>query len=575
MPRAPTVPALALLPLLLFAAQGVAFIRANTETYDEAMHLAAGYSYLVTRDFRLEPQNPPLVKAYLALPVLLAYRPPFAPDPRHWQDANAFLIGHAFLYGSPVHATALITASRLANLLLGVLLAALVGLWAGRLWGRRAALLAMALASLEPNLVAHASLVTTDVGVTLFVFATVYALWEYLRAPGWGLLAAAGATTGMALASKFSAVLLLPTIGALVVLSPLVAGRSFRLPSAREPATRSHVLLQSAAVLLVILATALVTVTAAYAFQGFEPWLAGFARFLELGRGGQWAFFMGAYDYRGWWSYFPVAFLIKTPLGSLALIAASVVLYRAGSPLALRDATFLGLPVLALFAAMTQSTVNIGLRHVLPVYPFLFVLASRLATLDFGRRVAPRLLVGGPLLLTAAASLGIAPHHLAYFNALVGGPDRGHRYLLDSNLDWGQDLKGVKAYMEREGLPVIYLSYFGTAPPAYYGIRYQYVPGSWPLTWPPPDDRVPADAPRKVLAISVNNLEALPDPANPLFGWLRSRRPVATIGHSILVYDLTDDPDGLAKLEETYARAGVRMLDVARGRSGEPPAAGE
>jgi hypothetical protein len=130
--------------------------------------------------------------------------------------------------------------------------------------------------------------------------------------------------------------------------------------------------------------------------------------------------------------------------------------------------------------------------------------------------------------------------------------------LSDSNLDWGQDLKNLKAYMDREKLPIIYLSYFGSAPPSYYyGIRYQYVPGTWPLEWPPPADRVPDSAPQKILAISATNLQEVFNAEAPLFAWLRQRRPTAKIGYSIFIYDLTGDPEGLIKLEETYAIAGL------------------
>jgi hypothetical protein len=297
----------------------------------------------------------------------------------------------------------------------------------------------------------------------------------------------------------------------------------------------------------------------AYFIQGLDPWLFGLRRFMTLAQEGQPAYFLGEYSYQGWWYYFVMAFLIKTPLGSLILIGASLVFYRAGSPLGARAAAFLLVPVMVIFVATSQSQVNIGLRHILAVYPFLFVLAARAATIRLPRRWLAPILVGAPLLLTAISSLRIAPHQLAYFNELVGGPDQGYRYLSDSNLDWGQDLKGVKAYMEKEKLPIIYFSYFGTAPPSYYGIRYQYVPGTWPLEWPPPDDRVPAAAPRKMLAISVHNLQDVSTPHEPLFRWLWTRRPVAKIGYSIFVYDLTNDQDGLIRLEQTYAKAGLRL----------------
>jgi hypothetical protein len=545
--------------LLLFFVQGVFFISANSPTYDEAMHLAAGYSYLATGDFRLEPQNPPLIKELLALPIFLIYRLPFNPDPEHWRDGTEFFVGQDFLYRSRLPADQMLTVSRLPNLLLGGLLIMVIGWWVYRLWGGGAAMLSMALACLEPNLVAHSSLVTTDIGATLFIFLAVYLLWEYLNSPTWWLLAATGTATGMALISKFSAILLIPMILSIMVLDLWIARENqVSLPPCTYQKRLTYGLLHAGAVLFVILVLILLAILLAYFPRGFQPWLFGFQRFMTLAQVGQPAFFLGEYSYQGWWSYFVVAFFIKTPIGGLMLIGASIIFYRAGRPLGRREAVFLLVPVAIIFLATTQAKVNIGLRHILPVYPFLFVLASRLATVHFDRRLLVRLPVGALLVFTAISSLRIAPHQLAYFNELVGGPAQGYRYLGDSNLDWGQDLKGVKAYMEKEDLPIMYLSYHGTAPPSYYGIRYQYVPGAWPLEWPPPTDRVPATAARKILAISVYNLQDVAFPDYPLFRWLWLRKPIAKIGYSIFVYDLTDDREGLMKLEETYVKAGIQ-----------------
>ena len=544
--------------LLLFFVQGVFFIRANSPTYDEAMHLAAGYSYLATRDFRLEPQNPPLIKELLALPLFLVLRLPFDPDPKHWRDGDDFYVGQDFLYRSALPADQILQLSRVFNLFLGTLLVALVGWWAYRLWGNYAALLAIALACFEPNLVAHSSLVTTDTGATLFIFLTVYLLWEYVRFPRWWLMSATGITAGMALVSKFSTVLLIPIIGLIVTVSLFVeCAESALLPLRNRSNPIRRKVFEAIVLLVVIFLFAVAIIPISYFFQGFEPWLFGLQRFITLAQEGHPAFFLGQISYHGWWSYFVFAFLVKTPIGTLLLISAAFLLCRFGKPLGRREGLFLLLPVVVFFLAMTQSKVNIGLRHILPVYPFLFVLAARLATLEPHRRWFKYFVIGAPLAFTAVSSLRVAPHQLAYFNGLVGGPNEGYNYLSDSNLDWGQDLIGVKAYMEKEKLPIIYLSYFGTAPPSYYNIRYQYVPGSWPLRWPPPPDRVPATA-RKILAISVRNLQDASIPYIPLFGWLRLRQPIAKIGYSIFVYDLTNDPEGLVQLEETYAKAGLK-----------------
>lgn len=317
-------------------------------------------------------------------------------------------------------------------------------------------------------------------------------------------------------------------------------------------------LVDTAAAVLFTLFFAALVIPVAYFFHGYFPWLSGFQRFLALAREGQPAFFLGETSYQGWWSYYWVAFLIKTPLGSLILVAASLLFYRTGSALKRREIIFLLLPAIVILIVTNQAKVNIGLRHILPIYPFLFVLASRLATISLQRRWAAQLLVGLPLVVTAVSSLRVMPHQLAYFNELIGGPDQGYRYLADSNLDWGQDLKNVKAYMDKEKLPIIYLSYFGSAPPSYYGIRYQYVPGTWPLDWPPPATTVPAKAPRKIFAISVNNLQDIFSSYQPFFRWLRLRRPIAKIGYSIFIYDLTEDAAGLMMLERSYELAGIR-----------------
>jgi len=530
--------------LSVFVGQGILFIRGNSQTVDEATHLAAGYSYLTTRDFRLDAEHPPFLKELQALPLWIAYNLPFRPDLRQWRDADQEQIGLDFLYQSPVPADQILAWSRFTNLFLGVLLVALIGWWAYRLWGILPAMLAMALASLEPNLVAHSALVTTDLGVALFIFLTVYLLWEYLQFPTWGRLAAVGVSTGLALASKFSALFLVAALSVIFALF-VIAGEPCALPSNKNRIDRWPKMAQAGTLLLIVLFVAFLTIFPVYFFQGIVPWVTGLREFLGHADTGHLSFFLGNYSYQGWWDYFEIAFLIKTPIGSLLLIAASLVLYRVGKPLQRRDAILLLIPPALIFIATTQAKVNIGLRHILPVYPFLFVLASRMATLRLRREWAVFLLIGIPTIFTAISSLRITPHQLAYFNEFVGGPAQGYRYLSDSNIDWGQDLKGLKRYMEQENLPIIYLSYFGTAPPAAYGIRYQSIARTGIHEVSPPSDKVPATAARKIFAISVYNLQDISTGSRPLFRWLWLRQPIAKIGYSIFIYDLSNDAPGL------------------------------
>jgi len=313
-----------------------------------------------------------------------------------------------------------------------------------------------------------------------------------------------------------------------------------------------------APVSLILFISALV-IPPVYFLQGFSTWWSGLQRVLGHQELGHFAFLLGDYSQDGWWYYFPVAFLIKTPVGSLLLILASLVLLRAGRPLGKREAIFLMLPVGILFAAAATGRINIGLRHVLPVYPFLFVAASRLVTIRIRRSAMAPVLLAIPLVLTAWSALRIAPHQLAYFNELIGGPGEGYRYLSDSNIDWGQDLRGVKAYMDREKLPAIYFSYFGNVPPEVYGIRYQYVPAFGQLQRPT-EEVLPPGMAREILAISVSNLQAVHFQDKNLFRWLYRRNPVEKIGYSIFVYDLTGDPEAHLRLAEVYLKAGPAGL---------------
>jgi hypothetical protein len=549
--------------LLVFLAQSVVLVQSNAPTYDEGAHLAEGYSYLARRDFRLNPENPPLIKMLLAFPLFGLYRLPFDPPREHWDAAAEFAIGQVFLYRSALPADTILALGRLSNVVLGAVLIALVGRWAYRLWGRGASIVAMALACLEPTVVAHASLATTDVGTSLFVVLALYLFWEHAIAPSPWRVTRAGVAVGLALLSRYSGITLLLIVGVIVLahvaLGDVIAGG---WPARCRTATvRGRGCQAFATVLLTVLAT-LPVIPAGYFFQGFVPWLSGLQVFLSQARLGQPAFLLGQHSTEGWWYYFPLAFLIKTSLGALALVVLSVALARAGAPLHRREMLFLAAPVLLFFVLLTQARVNIGVRHVLPVYPLLFVLASRVVTISTRPTWVMPSVVALALTFTALSALHAAPHQLAYFNELVGGPEQGYRYLGDSNVDWGQDLKRVKRFMDREHVPIVYLSYFGTAPPAYYGIRYQFVPGSWPLEWPPPADLVPANLQRKLLIVSVANLQEASSHSDPLFTWLQGRRPVSRIGYSIFVYDLSGDLHALHQLAEVYRRTG--LLDRAK-----------
>jgi hypothetical protein len=532
--------------LTAFILQGLACIDACAPTFDEATHLTAGYSYLATGDFRLNREHPPLLKYLWALPDCLLYRLPFAPDPQLWEQGEQWHIADQFVYHSGVPADRLLFPARLVNLLLGAALAALAGWWAYRLWGGAAGVVALALACFDPTLVAHASLITPDVGLALFATLALYLLWEHVRRPSRPLLLAVGVALGLALASKFTAVVL-----AVV----LVAVIGLHRATGRWPHGKGAL----SALVRILLVAGLVIVLA-YGVRGFPSWGMGLG--VQLGRSGGAYYFLGECSSRGWLSYYPVAFLLKTPVGTLLLLAAALALWRLGKPPGRTEVLCLLVPALLFFAAVTAGRVDLGVRYLLPCYPFLFIAAARLATV--GRRLGPAL-AAVAVALTAASVLQVAPRQLAYFNELAGGPAEGHRYLADSNLDWGQDLKGLRAFLEREKVPVIYLSYFGTAPPEAYGIRAQSLPTFGQLGVETAAT-VPADAPRELLAVSINNRLGIYLGDHDLYRWLDARTPLGRIGYSICVYDVSGDADAHRHLAEVYRRTGRHDLAAAEMR---------
>jgi hypothetical protein len=234
---------------------------------------------------------------------------------------------------------------------------------------------------------------------------------------------------------------------------------------------------------------------------------------------------MGARGVQGWWFYFPLAFAIKTPIPLLILLLVAVALSLKNRQDA-RAESFLLVPMVLFFVASMFSSIDIGYRNILPVLPFAFVYVSKVAA----RAVSH---VGRVVLIAlcvwyVAGTVILSPHYLAYFNELVGGPANGYKYLVDSNLDWGQDLGNLKKYMDAHDIQEVYLSYFGTADPGYYGIRFHELPGAPPAP----------DAAKAYYVISATNLQGVYGQASTARHWLAQYEPVGTVGYSIFVYHL-------------------------------------
>jgi tetratricopeptide (TPR) repeat protein len=527
----------------LFILQAIASMWNDAPTFDEMVSPAAGYAELFTGDLRLVNDHPPLARILMALPLLI-FRPALPLEHSSWQQKEKiqkyrYDFAEQFFYVANRTADRMLFWSRIPIVILSLVLGLLVFEWANELYGAGAGLLAFFLYSFEPNIMAHSRLATNDLLVTLLIFSTIYQFWSYHAGPSLKGLLLTGVLLGLALLSKFSAIVLLPILGILALLAPprSLAGNGSPLFVA---VTRGRAIARRVAIALAALFSVVgVAVTLLLIFYG-ASWklaLAGVHHALVHYRAGQLAiighraFLMGDYSTDGWWYYFLIAFAVKTPVALLIfiLVALALVSFRKNEA-----EYFLLIPVGVLFCVGLGSHLNIGLRHILPVYPFLIVLASSIVTIRVSR---PRFFAAGfcgLALWYLLSTLRVFPSYLAYFNEFVG-PDRGYLTLVDSNLDWGQDVKRLKKFMMEKGIEQIYLSYFGTASPCYYGIKFIFLPGS-------PSNCGESPEPRSThfIAVSATNLQSVYLPVDS-YGWLKRYKPMAQIGYSIFVYDIRND----------------------------------
>lgn len=579
--------------LLALLAQTVVHARFASITFDEGPHIAAGYAYLRTGDLRLQPIHihPPLANVLAAAPLLLQ---PDLPDPRQidgWEISSLSAVTDAVVWQYP-HPARLALAARLPIIGMTLLLAAVVCRWATDLWGPPGGLLALFLLTFDPHIIAHGSLVTTDMAVTLWGTTALFCAARALRCPRQRYAISAGVLLGLALASKVSAVSLIPALLFLALLAPV--RRRYRLTAA-----------------LGGLLLAVLVLWAVYRFEvrsvpGF-PFPLPAATHLEIYRAlhehyrlGHPAFLMGQNRDHGWWYYFPVAFVLKTPLPTLLLALASLV-GKFPHPETWRRWLPVGLFPVVYLASTPLSSVNIGYRHLLPVLPFLFVFIGRLgfpsgvmrlkgcggllcglaarndirgginghceaqsaAAISQGRKACMYVLL---LAWLSLGALRIAPHYLAFFNELAGGPARGYRYLVDSNLDWGQNLWQLREWMQEEGVERVFYAHYSPARPEVYTIL---------VDWLPPDPRAvpftPLDPPPGVYAIGATVLQGVYTPDVNTYAWFRTRQPLARLGYALFLYRVEPRPaprwgvlctDAATLLSPDTLRTGLGRPDI-------------
>jgi len=533
----------------------------NSITWDEGHHIFDGYNIWKQTDYGLNPEVPPLVKLVASAPLLpmSLYVPPLQ---GRYSQTEAFLDGQDFIFRNDTEK--ILFHTRMTAAVFMVALAIAVFAASYEMFGPLAALAALAFLIFDPTFLANGALVTTDIGITCCIFVTVYLSYRYTKQPSAARLILIGIATGIAVGTKFTGLLVFPML-LLLILIELLKGCSGRLFARRIVA------------LLVVAFISYAILWALYGFryaarpagQKLNPTLADYLKQVPNAKDAQHlalvarthllpeayiyglantkitefadtSYFFGHIYRHGHWFYFPVAFLIKSTLPFLILLIAALILITTGRLKHRRELLFLLLPCAVYLAVAMHSDMNIGVRHILPIYAFLYVLAGAAAAslIHLNRRWSYAIVL--LLIWQIVTSVPIASGYMAYANEAWGGPAATHKYLGDANVDWGQQLKSTRKYLDSHGIKDCWIAYFvdGVVDPAYYGIPCKRLPTAVNLDWLNLPMDVPAEIDGPVLISDgiLSGIDYGQNSINP-YDQFRHIQPTAAIQYGLFVYD--------------------------------------
>ena len=581
--------------LIVLSLQLFLSVRRQSQTWDEGNHIFAGYRSWTDADFGLNPEHPPLVKLLATVPLLGSQPKSPVLEERFFKE-DAFLRGKEFLYQNDPEK--ILSRTRTAAATLTLLTALIVFFGTREMFGTGAAFIALTLLAFDPNLLAHGALITTDVGLACFMFLSIYMFYRFVKAPSALRLIVAGASVGLVFAVKHTGLLVVPILFLLALCEIILY-----IFGANGEKIGRYVLRILGSLALITLIGWLVL----WSFYGFrydarpnglqmnpplveyvkglepyeawpisttarlrllpESYLYGLAD-VKLTANYYTSYVLGKVYAHGVWFYFPVAFVIKSTIGVLALLLLSlgvIVTRRLNCP---REILFLIVPVIFYLIVALTVGMNIGVRHILVVYVFLYVLigGATWALIQTSRKWAYA--VGACLLVHVASSVLAFPNYIPYANEFWGGPSQTHKYLTDSNADWGQQLKSVKQYLDQRGVKDCWFLYFaeGVAEPSYYGIPCKPLPTISTL-WL----NVPIDVPNSIngpVLISASNLSGVefgPGALDP-YGQFKLLTPTDVIDRGVFVFDGKFDlplAAAISKVQKAQNLAQAKQLDQA------------
>jgi hypothetical protein len=504
--------------LLLMFVLGVGSMREDSGIVDEVAHIPAGYSYIKLGDYRLNPEHPPLIKDMAALPLLglgLVF-----PDtvPSWTTDINGqWESGWHFIYHVGNNADQILFYSRLPVLLLAIVLGVVLYLVALRRFGVATALLALFLYTLEPNIIAHSRFVTTDLGAAAFMFFSIVTFCNYLHSPTRKNLMIATIFFALVQLAKFSSVLLLPVFVFMIIAASLPGTKLKEWPSRFRTLFLGTFIMGVGSVLLVWLfyiphtwnmptavqdrlidgslpggwqrpvGQQLMKINDVPLVKPLAQYILGMLMVFNRVSGGNTTYFLGEVTNQSFVWYFPVTYLIKTPVAFLVMAIMSLFYaaysYLKKTPLKLvqnfvdysQDHLFelSGLFFIFFYSYMSiTGNLNLGIRHLMPIMPFAIILVAHSVVRLVRRYQAVLALKVGFIVLVvyyAATNFIAYPAYLSYFNEFIGGPANADKYVSDSSVDWGQDLVRLKQFVDAHPeIDKIAVDYFGGGEPKYY-----------------------------------------------------------------------------------------------------------
>ncbi len=527
--------------LASFAGLSIWEMKGDSLTSDERIHLPAGYAYWKKHEFRLNPEHPPLVKLLGAVPLLWMNlrMPPTKPISRGSDsiDLSTYQLrfGSEFLFTQDLER--IVFWSRLPLVALAVLLGLVIFQWSSKLHGHPGAgLLSLFLFGLEPTMLAHSHYVTNDVALACFSTIAIFFLWRFSQDAKFRHFFLASLGLGLALASKFSAIFLVPVFFFLLFFQwPANGLATISFLQKRFPLGDK------------IFAAAIAALSAAFVVQAsyfFSPDLLLYFKGIQAVNANHTQnynyYIHGNFFPGGVWWYPLYALLLKIPLPTMIAIALGGIACLKTWNECKKGLIFVLLPAAVYTVAVCALADNLGVRYMIPVTPFLLVLAGR-SLFVFAASSKSRILAGALALWLMVSVLRVSPNYISYFNELIGGPENGPYFLDDSNIDWGQDLERLMQYLRKHQVREAVLSYWGPTPPDYYGNRYGIEFAPWT-----PDMAGAAAPPAGVYAISVNYLVGArlylsSNPGeNPKVDWLARFKPADRVGYSIYIYKFSE-----------------------------------